>query len=125
MRLPSCPWPVERRLDEHAIALRARPRVTLAWYIEERDSGGNARTRWPTLTSAASAAGHEGGDGLACAVDRAGRADPGLDRPDETSVTVSVSSSAWDSVTAVERFGVERVWSRTPWALSRCQLRRA
>src|SRR4249920_1629094 len=48
------------RPDAASVASMAAPdglgvaRVTDAWYIDDLELGGNARTRWPTFTSAAS-----------------------------------------------------------------------
>ena len=71
---------------ERALITTRRPgwhaRVTVAWYIDERDSGENARTRWPTLTRAASCGRHDRRDRPAGRVDGSGGPHPDLDRPD-------------------------------------------
>ena len=74
------------------------------------------RTRCPTLMSAPSAAGTSAVTLLRDAsIAPAVRTQTWIGRT-ATSVVVSVSSLACDSVTAVDRFGVGRVCSRTPWS---------
>jgi hypothetical protein len=86
--------------------------VTLAWNIDERDSGGNARTRWPTLTYRASSPVRAAVMiRLPAAMRPAARTQTWIGRT-AASFNVSVSSLACSSVIGVSLSGLRRMRSR-------------